>query len=72
MMDDDECGAVDGMSGKGNVKYLEQTCPSATLSTTNPTWPDLGFNVGHRDGKPVTNCLRYGLGNISLNIHHKM
>jgi hypothetical protein len=24
------------------LKYSEKTCPSATLSTTNSTWPDLG------------------------------
>jgi hypothetical protein len=29
-------------------KYSEKTCPSATLSTTNPTWPDLGSNPGRR------------------------
>jgi hypothetical protein len=37
MVDDDECGAVGGMSGKGNAKYSEITCPSAALSTTNTT-----------------------------------
>jgi hypothetical protein len=26
---------------QGKPKYSEKTCPSATLSTTNPTWPDL-------------------------------
>jgi hypothetical protein len=41
-------------------KYSEKTCPSATLSTTNPTWPDLGSNPGHRGGKPATNRLSYG------------
>jgi hypothetical protein len=34
-----------------------KTCPSATLSTTNPTWPDMGSKPG---GKPVTNRLSYG------------
>jgi hypothetical protein len=29
-------------------KYSERTCPSAALSTTNPTWPDPGSNPGHR------------------------
>jgi hypothetical protein len=24
--------------------YSEKTCPNATLSTTNPTWPDPGLN----------------------------
>jgi hypothetical protein len=27
---------------QGKPKYSEKTCPSATLSTTNPTWPGLG------------------------------
>jgi hypothetical protein len=41
-------------------KYSEKTCPSATLSTTNPTWPDAGLNPGRRGGKPATNRLIYG------------
>jgi hypothetical protein len=44
----------------GKPKYSETTCPSATLSTTNPTWPDPGSNPGRRGGKPATNRLRYG------------
>jgi hypothetical protein len=42
------------------AKYLEKTSPSATLSTTNPTWPDPGSNPGRRGGKPATNRLSYG------------
>jgi hypothetical protein len=38
---------------QGKPKYSEKTCPSATLSTTNPIWPDLGSN-------PATNRLSYG------------
>jgi hypothetical protein len=41
-------------------KYSEKTCPRATLSTTNPTRPDLGSNPGRRGGKPATNRLSYG------------
>jgi hypothetical protein len=41
---------------QGKPKFLEKTCPSATLSTTNPTWPD----PGRRGGKPATNRLSYG------------
>jgi hypothetical protein len=41
-------------------KYSEETCPSATLSTINPTWPDPGSKPGRRDGKPATNRLSYG------------
>jgi hypothetical protein len=35
MIDDDDYGAIGGWQGK--PKYSEKTCPSATLSTTNPT-----------------------------------
>jgi hypothetical protein len=34
--DVDECGAVGGMSDR-EIEVLETTCPSAALSTTNPT-----------------------------------
>jgi hypothetical protein len=40
--------------------YSEKTCPSATLSTTNPTWPDPGSNPGRRGGRPANNRLSYG------------
>jgi hypothetical protein len=43
-----------------NPKYSEKTRPSATLSTTNPTWPDPRSNPGRRGGKPGTNRLSYG------------
>jgi hypothetical protein len=33
---------------QGKPKYSEKTCPSATLSTTNPAWPNLGSNLGRR------------------------
>jgi hypothetical protein len=39
-------------------KYSEKTCPTATFSTTNPTWPELGSNPG-RGRKPETNRLSY-------------
>jgi hypothetical protein len=48
-------------NSQGKPKYSEKTCPSATLSTTNPTWPDLGWNLGHRSGKLATNRLSYGI-----------
>jgi hypothetical protein len=41
-------------------KYSEKTWTSATLSTTDPTWPDPGSNPGRRGGKPATNRLSYG------------
>jgi hypothetical protein len=42
---------------QGEPKCSEKTFPSATLSTTNPTWPDPGSNPGRRGGKPATNTL---------------
>jgi hypothetical protein len=45
---------------QGKPKYSEKTCQSATLSRTNPTWPDPGSNPGRRGGKPATNRLSYG------------
>jgi hypothetical protein len=45
---------------QGKPKYSEETCTSATLSTTNPTWPDMESNPGRRGGKPATNRLSYG------------
>jgi hypothetical protein len=47
-------------------KYSEKTCPIATLSTTNPTWPDPGSNLGGRGGNPATNCLSYGTSIFQL------
>jgi hypothetical protein len=37
-----------------------KTCPSATLSTTNPTWTDPGSNSGLRGERPATNRLSHG------------
>jgi hypothetical protein len=37
-----------------------KTCPSAILSTTNPTWTDPGSNPGPRGGRPATNRLSHG------------
>jgi hypothetical protein len=45
---------------QGKPKYSEKTCPSTTLSTTNPTWLDPDSNLGLRDAKPATNRLSYG------------
>jgi hypothetical protein len=41
-------------------KYSVKTCPSATLSTTNPTWLDPGANLDCRSRKPKTNRLSCG------------
>jgi hypothetical protein len=43
-----------------NRKTRRKTCPSATLSTTNPTWIDPGANPGLRGERPATNDLSHG------------
>jgi hypothetical protein len=52
---------------QGKPKYSEKTCPSATLSTTNPTWPDPCSNPGCRCGKSATNRLSYGAASHKRN-----
>jgi hypothetical protein len=44
----------------GETEVLGENLPSASLSTTNPTWLDPGLNPGRRGGKPATNRLSYG------------
>jgi hypothetical protein len=48
---------------QGKPKYSKKTCPSATLSTTYPTWPDPISKPGRRGGKPATYRLSYGTAN---------
>jgi hypothetical protein len=42
-----------------------KTCPSAALSTTNPTWTDPGSNPGLRGERPATNRLSHGTDCVS-------
>jgi hypothetical protein len=45
MIDGDDCGAISGLNEwQERLKYSEKTCPSAALSTTDPTWIDRGLN----------------------------
>jgi hypothetical protein len=37
-----------------------QMWPSDTLSTTKPTWTDLGLKANLLGERPVTNCLSHG------------
>jgi hypothetical protein len=52
--------------------YSKKTCPDATLSTTNPTWPDPGLNPGRRGGKPATNRFSYGAAYVPFKIELKL
>jgi hypothetical protein len=53
-----------------------KTCPSATLSTTNPTWDDPRLKEGLRGRRPATNRLSHGtalrVSNLLENVfsHH--
>jgi hypothetical protein len=59
--DDTSLESDSGMLFTGeNRRTLRKTCPSATLSTTNPTWIDLGANPGLRGDRPATNDLSHG------------
>jgi hypothetical protein len=41
-----------------------KTCPSATLSTTNPTWTDPGTKPGLRGGRRAANRLSHGTAQV--------
>jgi hypothetical protein len=41
-----------------------KTCPSAILSTINPTWTGPGSNPGLRGGRPATNRLSHGTAHL--------
>jgi hypothetical protein len=43
-----------------NQRTRRETCPSATLSTINPTWAALGANPDLQGEKPKTNHLSHG------------
>jgi hypothetical protein len=47
------------LTGK-NRNTGEETCTSAILSTTNPTWTDLGSNPCLRGERPATTRLGHG------------
>jgi hypothetical protein len=51
-----------------NRRTRRKTYPSATLSTTNPTWLDPGANPGRRGERPATNDLSHGTAYIKPKI----
>jgi hypothetical protein len=55
---------------RGKPMYSRKTCPSVTLSTTNPTWTEPGSNPGLRGGRPATNRLSLGTAYVSVSIWH--
>jgi hypothetical protein len=48
-----------------NRRTRRKTCPSATLSTTNPTWIDPGANPGLRGERPATDDLSHGTAQVN-------
>jgi hypothetical protein len=42
-----------------NTRTQRKTCPSATLSTTNPRWIDPGANLGPEGKRPAPNRLSH-------------
>jgi hypothetical protein len=58
-----------GMISAGeNRRTRRKTCPSATLSTTNPTWIFPGANPGLRGEMPATTDLSHSTATISTSI----
>jgi len=53
---------VTATAQKPTVTARRDTCPSATLSTTNPTWSTLSANPSLRADRPATNGLHHGTG----------
>jgi hypothetical protein len=47
------------LAGK-NRRTRRETCPSVTLSTTNPTWIEPGANPGLRGERSVSNHFSHG------------
>jgi hypothetical protein len=50
---------------RGKPKYSGgKTCASATFSTTNPRWTDLGSNTDLCGDRPATNSLNHGTAKV--------
>jgi hypothetical protein len=56
-----------------NRSIRGKNCPSATLSTKNPTWIDPGSNPGLSGERPATNRLSHGTAcdGLDLLMSHK-
>jgi len=49
-----------------------RTCPSVTLSTTNPTWTGLGLNTGIRGVRLAVNLLSHCMAKEILQLSIKI
>jgi hypothetical protein len=57
-------------AGRGNWSTRRKPATGATLSTTNPTRPDLASNPSRRGGKPATNRLIYVTALLPYSLFH--
>jgi hypothetical protein len=56
-------GDIGGMIGRGNQSTWRKPAPVPLCPPQTPhACPDA--NLGHRGGKPATNCLSYGMAKI--------
>jgi hypothetical protein len=53
----------------GKTKLLRENLLQCHFSTTNPTWPDVGSNLGCHGGRPATNRLNYGTAHWNTDIY---
>ena len=51
--------------GERKIVLRQNTCPKATLPTTNPTFSGLGLNMGNCSERPVTNCQSHGSATVT-------
>jgi hypothetical protein len=51
-----------------NQRTRRKTCPSATLSTTNPTWTDPRVNLDLHSERPANDGLRHGTASSNIKI----
>jgi hypothetical protein len=50
----------------GKLITQRKSCSSAALSTTNPTWTDLGVNLDLYSERLVTNCLNPDMASLAI------
>jgi hypothetical protein len=58
-----------GNAWQGKPVYSEETCPNAALSTTDPTWLDLGSNSDCHSRKCTTNHQNYDTTSVTYLLH---
>jgi hypothetical protein len=65
-------GAWSDMRTDGKLKHFEKTRPNATLSDTDPTWPELGSTSDHCSSACLAYCLTLMMGEYILKTLNSM